>query len=205
MFLELKGQGKTLQGYLVKGAISRDGSFEFPEVVKSTVTINKYTYNFNYNDQVFITNELYGIYAVAQGGVVQGFYWDFLDDMEWQYYLEKYNSLEEFLENHYVKDQGIFRWSFNDQEAGFFIQGSIKEGVLERPFIQECQVFSSEVLLKFVLSDKEIYTMDYTGIIIDDEIKFYWDFLWMDLYENFSKLDKDYLQEVISRYSNVKI
>jgi hypothetical protein len=34
VFIELKGQGKTLQGFLVKGQITSNGGFDFPKVIK---------------------------------------------------------------------------------------------------------------------------------------------------------------------------
>jgi hypothetical protein len=205
-FIELKGQGRVLNGYLVKGKISSEGAFECPVVVKSTVTIDRYFYKFDCNNDVFIASELFGVYAVVQGGVVNGFYWDFLEDLELQGYLNQYGSLENFLENYYIKEPGFLSRDFYNQEEGFFIRGIINQGRCEPPKIQRSSVSSDGVFMKFSLSDnKELITFDPSGIIIDGTNSFYWDFIWQDLYENFSKLDKDYLQEVISRYSNVKI
>jgi hypothetical protein len=206
-FIELKGQGKTLQGFLVKGVISSEGAFERPEVVKCKVTIDKYVYRFDCNDEVvFIASELFGVYVVVKDGQARGFYWDFLEDPELQGYLDQYGSLEAFLENYYMKEEGFLNREFDYQEEGFFIKGNINQGRCEPPKVQKCFTYSDGTFMKFSLSDDEaLITFDPAGIIIDGSISLYWDFIWQDLYENFSKLDKDYLQEVISRYSNVKI
>jgi len=207
-FLELKGKGKTLQGYLVKGVISREGAFERPEVVKCKVTIDKYVYRFDCDGEVnFIASEIFGVYAVVQRGVViNGFYWDFLEDAELQGYLDQYGSLENFLENYYMKEPGFLDREFDNPEEGFFITGNISQGRCEPPKVQKCFTYSDGTFMKFSLSDDEaLITFDPSGIIIDGSISLYWDFIWMDHYENFSKLDKDYLKEKLASYSNIQI
>ncbi|MGC8979823.1 hypothetical protein [Caldisericum sp.] len=205
-FLELEGQGRTLQGYLVKGAISRDGSFEYPEVARCVAMVDKYVYRFDCGEDVFIASEIFGVYAVVQGGLVSGFYWDFLEDPEMQDYLDRYGSLEAFLENYYMKEEGFLNRDFYNPEEGFFLTGKINQGRCEPPKVQRCFTYSDGTFMKFSLSDDEaLITFDPSGIIIDGSISLYWDFLWMDHYEDFSKFDKDYLKEKVLSYSKIKI
>jgi hypothetical protein len=105
-----------------------------------------------------------------------------------------------------MKEPKFLDVEFDNPEEGFFLTGNINQGLCELPQVQRCFTYSDGTFMKFSLSnDEALITFDPSGIIIDGSISLYWDFIWMDLYENFSKLDKDYLQEVISRYSNVKI
>jgi hypothetical protein len=72
-----------------------------------------------------MASEIFGVYVVVKDSQAWGFYWDFLKEPEMQEYLNKFRSLEEFLEKFYQGN--TFKGNYTDPEEGFFVTGSIKK------------------------------------------------------------------------------